>query len=244
MKRISKRSLFQLAFGLVVVCVLSPSPVAGQPIITTIVPDSAAAGFGQLVTIQGFNLLVPGSTTVTLTPQGGGPSITCAFVFVSPSSANEIYVRFHIAFGFPGGPCTVSPGKYEISVTTTAGVSNPVKFQIKGKPATPVPRRLCNFSLPGCPTITSASVGSQIGIPAYGTDTVLATAVFVQGSTEIPVLLNFGADSPALGEVSVFTVPSGLSPGTALVRLRTAVSTGAPPIPSDLSHALVLVVTP
>src|SRR5262245_52933874 len=56
------------------------------PIIIAITPGNGAAGFGQLVTIQGFNIynpLNPALTQVTFT-QGGIPAN--AFVFSSPSN--------------------------------------------------------------------------------------------------------------------------------------------------------------
>ncbi len=226
--------------------ILSSQPAAAQPgppIIRSIVPENGAAGFGQLITIQGSDVFVLGSTTVTFTPKGGAPS-SCVFVFPSPSNSNEFYVRlgvFSAEVPPPPGctiPSEIEPGKYKVTVTTSTGVSNKFGFQVNEKPGTPIPRKLIGF-VAGLPTITSAKVGSQIGIVAYGTEG-LVRAVFSQGSNQF-LAVSLGAISgPNLGLASKITVPLGLSPGPTLVQVRTRVNG----VKSDLSFALKLTIVP
>jgi hypothetical protein len=202
------------------------------PIIVAITPGEGAAGFGQLVTIQGFNIYNPLNPTLTQVTFTQGGITANAFVFSSPSNPNEVYVRL---------PFTLTPGRARVRVTTLDDnlTSNAVRFRVRAKPGTPIPRKIIRLEFPSNPTITSAAPGDQIGIQAYGTDTALVTAIFRQGATELIAPLDFGADGRDIGEVSVFTVP-GLSPGPAIVQIRVTVN-GAN---SDLSFPLLLTITP
>ncbi len=243
------RVLLRLVLVVAVGPILMSQPVAaqpGQPIIRSIVPDTAAAGLGQMVTIQGSDVFVRGSTTVTFTPRDGGDPSSCVFLFAPPSNTNEIYVRlgfFQEIFPVPPG-CDIVPfglptGKYSVRVTTSVGTSNELNFQVKEKPASPVPRRLIAFEIGG-PTITTAQAGATIGILAYGIDTLRAVAVFSQGSNQFSTRALGGFSGPNLGLASLVTVPLGLSPGPALVQVRTRVNG----VRSDLSFALRLTIVP
>jgi hypothetical protein len=231
------------------------------PRITTLVQQHAAAGRGQLVTIQGFHLFVRdattvNATTVTLTPLLGGSPTSCVSVFNAPSSGNELYVRLGV-FESPNPPgcskstpSTVAPGLYRVTVTTPGGTSNAVPLVVARPPATPIPRKLLYCSTSPCSPRTTFRPGDVMGILAYGTDSVGATAVFLQGTTAMPVPthITFIPSGPAeRGVVNAFMVPAGLSPGPALVRLRTQLAAigGGSPDPadrSDLSFALVFAV--
>jgi hypothetical protein len=232
---------------------LTLEPVAAQPRIVDIVPKSAAAGLGQLIVIQGFDLFPDDAPVVTLTPTSGGSPTTCAFVFPAASSPNELYVRLGV-FELPNPPgCSnaipswIAPGKYRLTVTTAEGISNAIGFQVK-ETAMPIPRQLLACSASGaCSPGSTFSPGSLMGIRAYGTDTSGATAVFIQGTTVIAVpsgitFIGGGDPEPSDdGLVNGFEVPTGLSAGRALVRLRTTVTAigGGQPDPSSLSFGLV-----
>lgn len=254
------RSAFVSGGACALVLALAAQPVAalgGQPDPSNLVPDTVAAGAGQLLTIQGFDLFVAGSTTVTLTAVGTGATNHCVFVFDAASSATELYVRLGVFESpNPAGcsapiPSVVPPGKYKLTVTTPAGTSPPILLKVKSKPGTPVPRRLleCPETAPCTPT-SFFLPGARVGILAYGTDTVGAEAVFIQGDRVIPVTSDvalIGGGQPDPGErgvINTFVVPTGLTPGPALLRLRTsltAIGGGGPdPSNSPLSFALVL----
>ena len=226
------------------------------PRITTLVEPHAAAGRGQLVTIQGFHLFVRGDTTVTLTPLLGGSPTSCVAVVNAPSSGNELYVRLGV-FESPNPPgcsksipSTIGWGLYRVNVTTPGGTSNGVPLLVAKPPATPIPRRLLYCSTSPCTPGITFRPGDVMGILAYGTDGVGATAVFLQGSTAMPVPTHttfFPTGPNERGVVNAFMVPTGLIPGQALVRLRTELAAigGGDPDPgqrSDLSFALVFTV--
>lgn len=218
----------------------------------TLVPKTVAAGQGQLLTIQGFNLFVPGLTTVTLWPSGGGPPNHCVVVVGAASSSEELYVRLGVFESVPPPGCLatipsiVPPGKYKLTVTTPRGTSGPLGLYVKETPEAPIPRRLLYCSTSPCAPGFTFSPGDVMGILAYGTDGVGATAVFIQGTTAmaVPSSGTFLPTSPnEHGVVNAFFVPTGLAPGPALVRLQTTVTAigGGQPDPgeSPLSFALV-----
>lgn len=188
------------------------------PIITAVTPNDVAVGFGQLITIHGFNLFNPfnvGLTEVTFTQ---GATSAVGYVFSSPSNPNEIYVR---------PPFTLTPGAAIVTVRTLDDnlVSEGVKIKIKDKPAAPVVRRLVStVPFANFPTITSASLGSDIGIVAFGSDTSGAVAIFTQETTQISVPANNTLSNGSVGLVSRFTIPASLLPGNAFVQLRTTVN--------------------
>lgn len=244
------RVLLRLVLVAAVGPILMSQPVAAQPgppIIRSIVPDTAAAGLGQMITIQGSDVFVMGSTTVTFTPRDGGDPSSCVFLFAPPSNINEIYVRlgfFVVISPAPPG-CDIVPfglptGKYGVRVTTSVGTSNELNFQVKEKPAGPVPRRLISPFEFGQPTITTAQAGTTIGILAYGIDTSRAVAVFSQGSNQFFTRALGGTTGPNFGIASLITVPLGLSPGPALVQVRTRVNG----VRSEFSFALKLTIVP
>lgn len=214
--------------------VLNPVPLMAQaPVIQSIVPGNApSAGYGQMITIQGFNLIQGNfdDTTVTFT-KGKRRACSNVFLFEGPSTANELYVRIYN----PGGPCDIRNGKYNVTVTTLAGgTSNPWGFQVKPKPQAPIPRKVLLAGDPDCP----GSDDYDICVQAYGTDTSGITAVFSQNDTEVsapPVTTITGG---TLGLIHGFKLPELTSGETALVKLRTTV--GA--VDSDLSFALLFTV--
>ena len=205
---------------------------AQAPVVRAFVPDSAAAGAGQMIVIQGSNL---SPATVTFTPKEWG---TPCSDFIVSGTSTEVYVRLTNALSTP--ICTVAPGKYRVTVSTPVGASNEAGFVIKEKPAAPKPRSLCALTIPllACSPLTSAGVGAGIGVLSYGVDVPpsTATAVFSQGSTVIEVSPLYTITT--IGIVHAFVVPSGLVSGTALIQMRTTVAG----VSSDNSFALKLTI--
>jgi len=52
---------------------------SAQPVIRNIVPTTGTAGFGQLITIQGFGLNAANNPVVNFQPQAGGATLHCSF---------------------------------------------------------------------------------------------------------------------------------------------------------------------
>ena len=214
--------------------VLNPVPLMAQaPVIQSIVPETApSSGIGQMITIQGFNLIQGDleGTTVTFTK---GKRRFCSDVFLLPgsSTANELYVRIYN----PEGPCDIPKGKYTVTVTTGAGPSNAWRFQVHPKPQAPIPRKVLLAGDPDCP----GSEDYNICVQAYGTDTSNITAVFSQNETEVSALLVTTRTGGTLGLTHGFKLPELLvSAEIALVQLRTTVDE----VDSDLSFALLFTV--
>lgn len=202
-----------------------------EPAIRSIVPGEGAAGFGQLVTIQGFNLFDPNLPHLTEVTFTNGATTTKAFVFEAPSTRNEVYVRI------PALPADVT---YQVRVRTLDDnlVSAPFGFRVKSTPGVPVPRRIVDPGN-GFAPITTAKRGQIIGVQAYGTDTAGATAEFKPiGFAAVSDTAMQTFSSGTIGLVSQFTVPTGLPNGPLLVQLRVRVNG----VDSDLSLALRLTI--
>jgi len=201
------------------------------PRIRNLVPAQAAAGFGQMVTIQGFDIFSTATPAVTRVRVTQGGVASDAFVFQAPSNPNEVYVRL---------PNNLVPGNASLTVRTTDDnlVSAPFQFSVTNTPARPIMRDIVSATA-GFGVITTAPRGSNIGIRAYGTDTVGATAIFTQATGEIAVNSVNTFTSPTIGVVSVFTVPTTLTPGIALVQLRVRVDG----VNSNASFSMLLNIT-
>jgi hypothetical protein len=145
---------------------------SAPPRIADIVPEHAA-GIGQLITVQGFNLSVLGPSMLTLTPVFGGSPTTCVSVLPpAPSSPNELYVRLAVFQSpNPAGcsksiPSVIGPELYRVTVTTPGGTSNAVLLAVFKPPATPIPRRLLKCSTSPCSPNTTFMPGDLLGILA------------------------------------------------------------------------------
>lgn len=149
MKTLNHRSkLIGMVTGLLTIGVflMTPQPThalnGSAPIIVAITPNQAAAGFGQLVAIQGFNLFDPFNPSLTKVVFTQGSTSANAFLFAAvPSNANEIFVRLPMAGVLTPGVATT------VTVQTSDDnlVSNAVQFTVKDKPSRPIPRRLAAF---------------------------------------------------------------------------------------------------
>jgi hypothetical protein len=224
-----------LILGAAIMAVLNAEPLMGQePVIQAIVPESgSAAGEGQMITVQGFNLIQPDNfagTTVTFTNKKGD-ACSDMFLFGGPSTDNELYVRILD----PGGPCDIGKGKYKVTVSTPDGTSNPWNFQVKKKPEAPILRKVSFPGDPGCPADVS---DYDICVQAYGTDTSHITAVFKQNHVKISVPLVATLTSPTLGLTHGFKLPALTSGKTAFVQLATTVNG----VDSKLSSPLLFTV--
>jgi hypothetical protein len=201
--------------------ILNPEPLMAQaPMIQAIVPEKgSAAGYGQMITIQGSNLIQLGNfaeTTVTFT-NNKGDVCSDVFLFQGPSTVNELYVRILQ----PGGPCDIGKGKYQVTVSTPDGTSNPWEFQVKKKPEAPILRKV---SFPGDTDCPADSSTYDICVQAYGTDTSNITAVFRQNGMKVLAPLISTISSATLGLTHGFKLPELTSGENALVQLGTTVN--------------------
>lgn len=241
------KSDFQLLVGVTLIALLGvPLLLAEPPIVRSVIPETVAAGTGQLIAIQGFHL-DPARAKVALNSKNDDKTYGCLFVLKSssdPSNDNELYVRLGRFNPYLTSECpqefTVPAGRYAIAITTPAGRSNEIDLQVTERPAKPVPQKLCFYPGskvkakaehpdPGCPKLpphqlTSKNHGGLVAVEAYGTDTTGLEAVMVQGRTELPeVQGTFTSRAPGAGMLHWFEVPPGLLRGAALVELRTKV---------------------
>ncbi len=186
-----------------------------QPVIRNIVPTTGTAGFGQLITIQGFGLKLANNPVVNFQPQAGGATLHCSSNMPVPNNDNELYLR--LAANTPSS-CVLPTGGYVLTITTSQGTSSPFFYNVTSSVGTPLVTGAF-LSLTAAP-ITSFRVGDSIIIAGFGIDTVFAKVVFRQGATRIAVNAT-GVAGFILGAKA--TVPAGLLPGTVLVQLETSV---------------------
>ncbi len=186
-----------------------------QPVIRNIVPTTGTAGFGQLITIQGFGLNAANNPVVNFQPQAGGATLHCSFNMPVPNSDNELYFRLAVT---GANSCVLPAGGYLLTITTNQGTSSPFFYSVTSSVGTPLVTAAFS-SLTAAP-ITSFRVGDSIIITGFGIDTMLAKVVFRQGATRVAVNAT-GVAGFAVG--ARVTVPAGLLPGTVLVQLETTV---------------------
>ena len=203
---------------------------AAQPVVKAIFPEKGAAGFGQLVTIQGFGLDLSDNPLITFQPALGGAAIHCSFNIPGASNTNELYIRLTIV-----NQCSLPVGSYIMNIQTNQGSTNPYAFDVVLNPATPIVKSI--FSAAGAP-ITNAKVGDSITVYGYGIDVINAKVIFSQGTTTFTV--NAAGIIGTSGVGAKVNVPAGLSPGAVLVQLGTNIgSSGNSP-----SNALKLTIIP
>ena len=199
--------------------------------ITNIIPSTAAAGFGQMVTIFTTGVPNPSQATATFTnggsPQGG-------FVFLGASSPNELWVR--IPSGFPTGATNVvvtntstsdSSAPFPITVSTTPGT--PQTYAVYGESAAPGGSGgACGSGPTGSP-INSVVAGQGIVVYGYGIDTAGSNVVFYDGSHAALTVTPACSFSSATGIGLVVTVPFGyLNNGPIQIGLQTQVNGTSP----------------
>ena len=186
-----------------------------QPVIRNIVPTTGTAGFGQLITIQGFGLNVANNPVVNFQPQAGGATLHCSFNMPVPNNDNELY--FRLAVG-GANPCVLPTGGYLLTVTTNQGTSTPFFYSVTSSVGTPLVTSVLS-SLTST-AITSFRVGDSVIVTGFGIDSILAKVVFRQGATRIAVN---GTGLAGFSMGAKVTVPAGLLPGTVLVQLEATV---------------------
>jgi hypothetical protein len=203
------------------------------PILTHISTNPASAGYGQMVTVFGKDLLPDRSTQVTLKPKDRPwvAPFTCSFVFRGASSSDSLHVRFLAGYSKnPPQNCPnglhPAPGLYSLTVTTPAGTSNALPIEISAKPGTPVIRslrlwpkeRLQNYG-----EDPAFRAGEKVVVSAFGIDTSGAKARFEQGMNQIQVTYKRAISSNARGIGAEYVIPATLFPGGAQVRIQTRV---------------------
>ncbi len=220
----------QLVLSITAATLLALETSAAQPVVKAIVPEKGAAGFGQLVTIQGFGLDLSSNPVLTFLPALGGAAIQCSFNIPSASNTNELYIRLAI-----NGQCSLPVGSYIMNLQTSQGSSNPYAFDVTLNPATPIVKSI--FGATGTP-ITQAKVGDSIVVYGYGIDATSAKVILSQGATTFTV--NGAGTIGTNGIGARVNIPAGLSPGTVLVQLGTNVG----PLGNSPSNALKLTIVP
>jgi hypothetical protein len=170
--------------------------------ITSAIPGTVAAGFGQLVVIpippdSGFPAPSNwGAQNLKVTFLQGAASPR-GFAFASPSSSNYLFARLP----FQGDNVengTLSPGNARVHVTWDTGSLPDVPIGVSTTPGKPVIRFAVELNAPPVDSdpcgsgfvsespasnpITTVTPGQGIGISAFGTDTTNAVAVFKQGT--------------------------------------------------------------
>ena len=193
------------------------------------VPETGAAGVGQLVTVQGFGLALTENPVASFQPALGGATIQCSFNFPGVSTDNELYLRL------TASGCTLPVGSYLLSIKTNQGIASPYSFDVKLNPATPIVRFIGNIQ--GSP-ITAARTGDTIVVYGYGIDAVNAKVVLGQGANTQTV--SAGGIGGPLGMGAKIVIPAGFTPGTLLVQLQAHVG----PSGSSPSNALKLTLVP
>jgi hypothetical protein len=203
---------------------------AQQPVIKAVVPETAAAGSGQLVTVQGFGLQLANNPVAKFQPALGGATITCSFNIPVVSNANELYLRLSVV-----NNCQLPVGSYIMRVESSQGASPGYAFDVKLNPATPIVRSITNPSLL---PITQAKAGDSIIVFGYGIDLTGAKVVFSQGFSSVTV--NATGIAAASGVGAKVTVPAGFTNGTVLVQLEARVG----PLTNSPSNAQKLQIVP
>jgi hypothetical protein len=217
----------------------------GNPVtITSITPSTAASGFGQTITIMTTGVPDPNQASVTFQGAVSGQG----FVFLSPSSANLLYVRL---------PSGIGTGAASVVVTNTATniSSAPAAITVSSTPGTPVATAIYGLAAPpsadnnfcgsgiGSVPITTASEGQGIAVSAYGIDTTNSVVRFRQG--DLVVLANPGCSlsNSTFGIAVPVTVPSRFSPSAPiLVSIQTSVSNFSSTWSNEISLAPTVVI--
>lgn len=200
--------------------------VVNPVMINSITPSTAAAGFGQTVTIMTTGVPDPTQATVTFIQ---GEFSAPGFVFPSPSSANTLYVRL------PAGMAT-GPAVVVVTNTATNLSSAPVGITVSSTPGTPVANAIYALATPpstaqpcgtglGTSPITSASGGQGIAVSAYGIDSTNSIVRFRQGTLVLYAYPGCAISNSTIGIAAPVVVPSGLTPTQPIfVSIQTTVS--------------------
>jgi IPT/TIG domain len=221
---------FALCFA---IALLAISSVSAQPVIRKVIPESAAAGLGQLITVQGFGLALALNPVVNFQPTAGGATIHCSFPIPAASNDNELYLRLVVT---GTGSCQLPVGSYLMSIQTSQGTSQTHSFAVTVNLASPMERFIQSSA---GTQITQAKSGDLIRVFGYGIDLANAKVVFSQGANV--VIVNGTGNVGLAGVAAAATIPAGFTPGPILVQLRGVIGTtnGSPD-----SNALKLTLVP
>ena len=214
------------------------------PTASGVAPPSGPLAGGNTVTVSGTNL-VPGVTSVTVQPPGGGAPVTipASAVTVSPDGTTASFVM----------PPSPTPGDATITLTSPFGATAPVAYEYLPVPTAAAMLPDAFGSTAGGDVVTIVGTGFVAGATSVqiGPNTVPASQVSVVGGGQTPLT---GALTQALqaslvqsltatGTSVTFTTPANvagpvsvtvITPGgtTAPARIYTYV---APPTAASLS---------
>ncbi|MBM3734441.1 MAG: hypothetical protein FJW39_01530 [Acidobacteria bacterium] len=192
--------------------------LSAQPVVMNVVPETAASGFGQLITIQGSGLAPSNNPKLTMVNDATGQASTCPFTLNPAGTDHEMYVRL------ASGGCILAAGKYYGYVEGANGTSEKFEFNVAAKPQRPIARSLCVNMFNGCQANASAWHGGTITVFGYGVDATNAIVEFRKGNMVIQVastLVHISAQGVGIGAI----VPSALGVGPVMVGLRSKVGT-------------------
>ena len=202
---------------------LTPAPSAG------VTPPSVAAGFGQLVAIDGVNF-----TSSTSAIFSDGVTAGSGSVVTAASTATRLYVRLpfvgdgrtltnlrlgSISFSLKAGSTTIQRGTLILSSVP----GTPVISAIYSLTTAPSTNDRCGSGLSGSP-INSVPASRAIAVSALGVDTVGAGLRWVQGATTLYTDSTCAFTTSALGVGPVFSAPPALQSGRVDVSIRTTVN--------------------
>jgi hypothetical protein len=180
--------------------------------ITSINPTTAAAGYGQMMTV--FTTAAPAEGTPQAFFTQGGTTAQ-GFVWGAASQQNEYFVRL---------PLTLLTGPAKVRLVFGLNtITQDFDLTVSTMPGTPQARFVmalddplgagaCSGTIVSTTPITDVVAGQCIAISAYGIDTSLADAVFSQGATSITVAVKttVNAIESALSNTLALTVLGAL----------------------------------
>jgi hypothetical protein len=203
------------------------------PTIASVTPSTAAAGFGQTITLNVSDLTTLDNISVRFSD---GTTNATGFLFPSPSTAQNIFVRLPFVGDNNGTTTNLAPGNLTITLLNGQTQLATGNVTLSQAPGTPVLRYLMALSTPSSPDnacgtlvstapITVIAAGQGIAASAFGVDTTGATLSFSQGNLAPFFASTTCSDSNSgIGIAPVFTVPAQVSGGPVNVSIRTLVN--------------------
>ena len=203
--------------------------------ITSIIPATAAAGYGQMITV--FTQNAPTGTPTAFFTELQTQTVLPGFVIGVPSHQNEYWVRLPLPASTPPYSPTLPAGPATVSLVFAPNVSTQgYPLTVSATPSAPQARFVmampdpigsgpCTAAIVSTTQITQITPGQCIAISAYGIDTTGAQAVFTPaGSGPITVGATSSTSAGAFGMAPVFRVPGTLAAGTVAVQIGTTVN--------------------
>jgi hypothetical protein len=203
------------------------------PTIASVTPSTAAAGFGQTVTLNVVDLTTLQNVNVRFSD---GSTSAKGFVFAGASNPQNIFVRLPFVGDNNGTTTDLVAGTLTITLLNGQTPLATGNMTLSQSPGSPVLRYLMALSTPaapennGCGTLVSTApiamiaAGEGIAASAFGIDTVGATLRFSQGLDPVFASSGCSYSSDSIGVAPVFTVPAQIAGGPVNVSISTIVN--------------------